>query len=108
MGIDMTKAIIHPGNCGFTVTVTAKKGKGKKISVSLDTECEMIKNMERDIARVDMKTIFTNYLNNPVYRSASKHLKHVSCPVVSGILKVIEVETGLSLPQDVSIVFSKD
>ena len=104
----MTKVIVHPGNCGFIVTVTAKKRKGKKILVSLHTECEMIKNMEKDIAHVDTMTVFSNYLNNPVLRSASKHLKHVSCPVVSGILKAIEVESGLSLPQDVSIVFSKD
>lgn len=104
----MTKVIVNSGICSFTVTVTAEKDKDKNIRVSLDTECEMIKEMEKDISVVSLMSVFTNYLNNPVYRSASAHVKHVACPVMSGILKAIEVEAGLALPKDVSIFFRKD
>ena len=101
----MTKVVIHSGVCGFSTTVTAEKGKDKKILISLETECEMVKKMAEDIPDLDMMTVFTRFLDNPVYRCASKHLKHVSCPVPGGILKAMEVEAGFALPKDVSITF---
>ncbi len=104
----MTKVIVNSGICGFSVTITAEKDKDKNIRVSLDTECEMIKEMEKDIPTLNIRSVFANHLNNPVYRSASVHVKHSACPVMSGILKAVEVEAGLALPKDVSIVFRKE
>ena len=104
----MTKVIVNAGACGFTVTITAKKEKDKKIHISLDTECEMVKKMEEDISILDLRAAFANQLNNPVYRSAAKHIKHIACPVTSGILKAVEVEAGVALPKNVSIVFEKE
>jgi hypothetical protein len=104
----MTKVIVNSGICGFSVTITAEKDRDKNIRVSLDTECEMVKEMEKDIPILNMMSVFTAHLNNPVYRSASAHVKHTACPVMSGILKAVEVEAGLALPKDVSIVFRKD
>jgi hypothetical protein len=40
-------------------------------------------------------------------RMAAKHCKHASCPVPSGIIKAIEVASGLALPRDASIQVSK-
>lgn len=101
----MTKIIVNPGICGFIVEITAKKDKDKKINISFDTECDMVREMLEDIRMLDMRTAFTGYLNNPVYRSSAKHLRHVACPVPSGILKAIEVEAGICLPRDVTITF---
>lgn len=97
---------MNSGACGFTVTVTARKEKDKKIHVSLETDCEMVKEMMSDISTLDMMSIFSGLLNNPVYKSAAKNLKHVSCPVPSAILKAVEVEAGMAVPKDVSMVFS--
>jgi hypothetical protein len=104
----MTSVTVNAGACGFTVIIKAKKGAGKKMHISLDTECEMINNMENDISLLDWRTALKDYFNNPVFCSASKHMKHVTCPVTSAILKAIEVEAGLSVPRDVSIIFSKN
>lgn len=101
----MTKSVVTSGVCGFSVTITAETGNDKKIRISLETECEMVQKMLKDISSLDMMAAFTGFLNNPVYRSAAMHLKHVACPVPSGILKTLEVEAGLCLPRDVSIVF---
>ena len=101
----MTKVVIHSGACGFSTTVSAEKGKDKKIRISLETECEMVKKMAEDLAELDMMSVFTRFLDNPVYRSAAKHLKHVTCPVASGILKAMEAQSGFAVPRDVSIVF---
>ena len=101
----MTRVVIHSGVCGFSTTVTAEKGKDKKILIFLETECAMVKKMADEIAALDMMAVFTRFLDNPVYRSASKHLKHVTCPVPAGILKAMEVEAGFAVPKDVSITF---
>lgn len=101
----MTKIIVDPGICGFPVTITVDMDKNKKIHVFIDTECEMVKKMLDDISTLDLKTAFKGYLNNQVYLSAGKHIRHVACPVPSGILKAIEVEAGICLPRDVNIKF---
>lgn len=104
----MTKVIVNAGACGFTVTIRAEKGSGGKIAVSLDTDCEMVKKMLEDIAVLDRMAPLTGYLSNPVHRSASKHLRHVACAVPSGILKAVEVEAGLNVEKDATIIFVTD
>ncbi len=102
----MTKVIVNPGACGFIVEVTAEKGKDKKVHIFLETGCEMVRKMLDDIGAIEVMALFSGLLNNPVYRSAAKNLKHVSCPVPSGILKAVEVEAGMAVPKEVSIIFT--
>ena len=104
----MTKVVVHSGACGYTVTITAEKGHGGKIAVSLDTECEMVKKMLADIAVLDRFAPLAAFSANPVHLAAAKHLKHAACAVPSGILKAVEVEAGLNVAKDVSIVFVKE
>lgn len=101
----MTKVRVEAGACGFAVDVTVRMDRDKNFHVSLDTECEMVKKMAGEIALLEFRAPFASILHNPVYRSASKHLKHPACPVPSGILKAIEVEAGVCLPRPVSIEF---
>jgi pentose-5-phosphate-3-epimerase len=101
----MTKVEVNSGACGFSVLISAEKGKDKKVHISLETDCEMVKEMLSDISTIDMMTLFSGWPNNPVYKSAAQHLKHVSCPVPSGILKAVEVEAGLAVPKEVKVVF---
>ena len=35
-------------------------------------------------------------------------IPHVSCPVISGALKALEVSVGLALPKDASITFVEE
>lgn len=104
----MTKVIIFSGICGFTTEVIAEKGEGKEIELRITTECDMVKALSEDIPFLDMIAAFTGFMNNPVYKAASRHLRHVACPVPSGILKALEVEAGLCLPRDVSIRFVRE
>ena len=104
----MTNIIIRPGICGYVVRVSARKTDDKKVLVSIDTECETVRQMVDDIAILDIKEAFAGYLQNPVYRSAARCLQHVACPVPSGILKALEVELGLCLPEEVKITFSEE
>ncbi len=104
----MTKVIINSGICGFSTVVIAEQGPVKKVRITLESECEMVQKMNKDLTELDLRTAFTNHINNPVYRCAAQCLKHVACPVPSGILKALEVELGLCLPKDASILFIKE
>jgi hypothetical protein len=104
----MTTVIVNSGACGFVVTITVEKNKDGKMTLALDTDCAMVKKMLEDIAILDRFAPLAGFLKNPVYTSAAKHLKHVACPVPSGILKALEVEAGLNVMKDASIVFDRN
>ncbi|MGD0282127.1 MAG: hypothetical protein ABSB95_07175 [Dissulfurispiraceae bacterium] len=104
-----TKVIINPGACGFPATVVVKKKDGKTLfSVSVTSECEMVSKLGYEIAELTMIDAFKRLMDNPVYRKGAICLRHVACPVLSGILKALEVEAGLNLPKDASITFVTD
>jgi hypothetical protein len=105
----MTKLVVDSGICGFTVTVTAEKDSSKKVRITVETPCEMVNKMAEEIESLDVMAAFTGHMNNPVYRAAAHHVRHVACPVPAGIIKALEVELGLCLRKDSSIRFvSKD
>jgi hypothetical protein len=104
----MTKVIVHSGVCGFAVTIRAEMDKDKKIHITLDTECEMVRKMSGDVETLGMRDAFTGLLSNPVYRAAASYLTHAACPAPSGILKALEVEAGLCLPRNVSMEVIKE
>ena len=103
----MTKVVINPGACGMLVTVEVEKKEGKIFSVRITTECEMVEKLGREIPELTMMDAFKRLQENPVYKKGATCLRHVACPVPSGILKALEVEAGLNLPRDVSITFVK-
>ncbi len=102
----MTKVVVEPGICGFSVTVTAVMDEdGKHMSITLETDCEMVEKMAEDLTSLDKMSVFTGFMANPVYRSAATHLRHTACPVPSGIIKAMEAEADFCLPKDVRINF---
>jgi hypothetical protein len=101
----MTKVSVQPGSCGCSATIKAEKGPGKVISVIIETDCEMVQKMAADIKTIDRFAALAGFLTNPVYQAAAKHVKHAACPVPSAILKAIEVEAGLNVAKDATIVF---
>lgn len=104
----MTRVIIFSGICGFSTEIVAERVDKKKINIRITSECEMVRAMAQDISTLDMMVAFIGFMDNPVYKAASRHLRHVACPVPSGILKTLEVEAGLCLPKDVSIRFVRE
>ncbi len=104
----MTRIKINPGVCGLKTTVVIE-GKGNKcFSVKVESDCEMVDRLGKEIAELTLMDAFKRIIDNPVYRKGSACLRHVSCPVPSGILKALEVEAGLAVPRDVKIEFIHD
>jgi len=104
----MTKVVVKCGACGFSATVRASKGRDKKITVAIESDCPMAKKLGEDIPSLDVSAYFSGFSNNPVYKAAAKHVRHVSCPLPGGILKAIEVEAGLNVKRDATITFVKE
>jgi len=103
---------IYSGICGFTTLVHAKDETGYKASFQLESECRNWKEVDEILGGkiLNMMTeLFkdkkTGTLNSQVLDISLKTIPHVSCPVISGILKALEVSVGLALPKDATITF---
>jgi len=104
----MTKVSIEPGACGMTVLVEVEKKDRSTCTLKITSECKMAEKLGKELREISMADAFKKLTDNPVYRKGALCLKHVSCPVPSGVLKALEVELGLNVPKDVNITFIKD
>lgn len=104
----MTRVIIKPGACGMRAEVEVEKKDREKFRITIRTECKMVEKLGRQLGELTAMNAFQRHLDNPVYRKSSACLRHVACIVPSGILKALEVEAGLNVPKDVSIIFIRD
>jgi len=50
----------------------------------------------------------TGTLHSEFLEIALDTIPHVSCPVITGVLKALEVSVGLALPKDATIAFVED
>jgi hypothetical protein len=105
---------IKSGICGFTTLVHAEDKSGYKASFRLKTECpnwkkvdDILGGKELNIMTELFKDKKTGNLHSQVLDISLKTIPHVSCPVISGILKALEVAVGLALPKDATITFKQ-
>ncbi len=110
----MINVKIYSGICGFTTFINAEKKSGYKASFRLETECPNWEKVDAVLGGkvLDMMTeLFkdknTSELNSQILDISLKVIPHVSCPVISGILKALEVSVGLALPKDAAITFEQ-
>lgn len=110
----MTKVSIDAGICGFTTHVTAERKSGYVATFELESECPnwvkvnaILGGKEIDMMKELFKDRETGAVSSQVIDTALKLIPHVSCPVMSGILKALEVSAGLALPKDSTITFEK-
>jgi hypothetical protein len=102
----MTKVEIHPGACGFSVIVTATEAGPKKIRLTIETDCEHLKELSEHIEFLGSEDIYGYpFSEDTVYQAAKRTIRHASCPVPCGIIKTVEAEFGLAVKKDVLIHF---
>ncbi len=108
----MTKVDVFAGICGFTTHIEAQDRGSYTASLVLDSECpnwskvgEILGDQEIEVMKELFKDKATGTLNSKVLDTALKNIPHVSCPVISGVLKALEVSVGLALAKDASIKF---
>jgi hypothetical protein len=102
----MTTVLIESGICGFSTTIRVFKGEKRKVGLAIQSTCEKVDALGREVQEMDMLDVIKNPINeNPVYMKAGECRLHGSCPVPCGVLKAAEVALGLALPKDVKIGF---
>lgn len=100
---------VMSGICGMITEIRATSGqKMGKVRLDISSRCEGIQKLAQALKVVNPMEEITYKGKGPrTLRMAAKHCKHASCPVPSGIIKAIEVASGLAVPRDASIQVSK-
>ncbi len=99
----MAKAEVNAGICGFHTTVETSFD-GEVCKVSIQSECSAIQRMASELTEVNPYQEISWRRKTPLtLEMAAKFCTHAACPVSVGIIKAIEVESGLALPADVTI-----
>lgn len=106
----MTKVKIEPGICGFTtqVTATADEDDDTELTVKVATGCPSVKAMMEALGEEyeAYEVCLRKPGEGPFFDYARAHFPvHVSCPVINGIIKCMEVEAHLALRRDAAITF---
>ena len=103
-----TKVVIEPGICHLTCSVTAELVGDDELELDVATGCDSIRGMFDELGNTfdSFEVCLQKPGNGPFYEYAKEHFPvHVSCPVICGIIKAMEVEAKLALPENASITF---
>ena len=104
----MAKAEIAAGICGFMTTVEAHT-EGDICAIQIESTCPSIQRLAGELKQVKPYHEISYRKGMPVIlETATRFCPHPACPVPVGILKAVEVASGLALPADVSIKVSKE
>ena len=104
----MTKVQINPGICGMVASVEAVSDDQQMVNLKIKSGCPGIRMLaERLEEEVDAYEVcFGKPGSGEIYELAQETCpSHASCPVIAGILKCIEVDCKLALPQNAEIKF---
>ena len=104
----MTKLKIDPGPCGFKTVVTAEMNDDDMAEVKVASGCKAVVAMMVEVGtELDpYEVCLVKPGTGPLFSYASEQFPvHAGCPVLSGIIKCVEVEAGLALKHNVMIEF---
>lgn len=104
----MTTVKIHPGICGLATTVTAQSEDQIDVTLTVNSACESVKKMFEELGNSfdALEICLSRPGDNEFYHYAAEHFPgHASCPSIAGIIKCMEVECKLALPQNAEIHF---
>ena len=99
---------VMSGICGMITEIRATSDdQSGMVNLEINTRCENIQKLAGDLKTVNPIEEISFRGDGPkTLRMAAKHCKHTACPVPSGIVKAVEVASGLALPKDASIKVS--
>jgi hypothetical protein len=104
----MAELTVHAGVCGFVTKIRASSDDQQTVRIQYETTCPHAAKAREELTSIDAYTeLFRKPHETAIYAALSKHLPHVTCPLYSGFLKVIEAAAGLALPRDVTMSFSQ-
>ena len=101
---------VMSGICGMITEIRATSDdQAQTVQLEFNTRCENIQKLA-DVLKVvnPFEEISFRGEGPKTMRMAARHCKHAACPVPSGIVKAVEVASGLALPKDAVIEVSKE
>lgn len=105
----MKKLLVDPGVCGFKTLVEAEfDADENEVTLKVASGCESVKQMMRELGGTfdSFEICLAKPGEGPFYEYARAHFPvHGGCPVLAGIVKCAEAESGLALPRDASFTF---
>ncbi len=105
----MAKAVIEPGNCGYTCTVVAHKEDMQQVTLNIESDCNAIQKMAAELTEVNPFEEISFRRGVPrTLQVGQEYCSHAACPVPVGIIKVVELASGMALPGEVSITLTND
>jgi len=105
------RAAVNPGTCGFTATVTATVEGGREARFSIESQCEHVAVLAAALAEHEPFDTYAEmdwHTESPLHTMARESLKgsYAWCPVPLGLLKAMQVASGLSLPESMAITLT--
>lgn len=90
------------------MTTVETRMEGNKCLISIESDCDAIQRLAAELPEVDPYQEISFRGKGPrALALGAKHCYHTACPVPVGIIKAIEIEAGLALPEDAVITLSK-
>jgi len=103
------RATVDPGVCGFHADIVAEAESMRKVKLEITSDCAAIQKAADRLPEVNMlEETRAGLGQGQVYGALSECVRHVTCPVGSGILKACEAAAGLALLRDVSIKLERE
>jgi len=104
----MIKVNVKPGICGLDSEINVEADDMGMNQITIETKCSYIRNIANEMKEIDgVAECFEKFNTSEIYEMASRHCKHLACPVPCAIIKGIEAASGLALPKDVEIRIQK-
>jgi len=102
------RAVIDPGACGFTAAVTATVEGGRRASFTIESQCEHVAVLAAALAEhepFDTYAEMDSRAESPLHTVCRESLKgsYPWCPVPLGLLKAMQVASGLSLSDSMAV-----
>jgi len=104
----VAKVNVDAGVCGYMTKIEATPNGGTEVKLDIVSDCPHVQALAEEYKTAEgMKEVLAPFGEGKLFESAKKHIKHAACPVPSGIMKAIEVASGLALPRDVTMKVEK-
>jgi hypothetical protein len=106
--MNMTIVTVNCGNCKLEARIEAAADPEGNVQVRIESDCPRVKEFAEAVGTLSA-TCAAGWkcADFFVYERAAKANLHPACPVPVAVLKVLEVASGLALPQDVVIHFEE-
>lgn len=101
---DECKVTVDAGVCKMNTVIVAKMNDDGTMNLEVKSDCSYVTEMAKNIQTVDpFNIIMVSICETDIYKSANESIPHAACPVPCGLIKAIEVASGLGLKKSATI-----